>query len=99
MSAIAKVLYYVNFKPVRVSKGDFETPPQIIITPEEYEVLRDAIVSERFVEIHGSLYNTGEIRSIDQRVPEPAVKPQDWMYENDDEFQKALDYWTKSQGY
>lgn len=83
--------YQVNFRPVRLGGNEFEVPEGKKITKEQYNLLKTALTTSKFVEIGGELFSTNDIRSI-EKLPAPKRDvPQRWQYDSDEEYSTALE--------
>jgi hypothetical protein len=77
--------HIITFSPIKTENG-YYTPDQIKITPEQYQALKQVIVSDRFVEINGELFNSSAIRSV-EKIPEPPKRYLErWMYDSDEDY-------------
>lgn len=87
--------HQIIFKPQYIGgEAEFEKP--IPITIDQYNALKDALISDRFVEINGEMISTSKIDAV-RKMPEPKLqRPEIWQFNTYDEYTAALDRFTNA---
>ena len=89
MSVIINPSHTVTFSTIRVG-SEFIAPDPIQVTQDQYNVLKDALVNDKFVELNGSLYNSNTIKTV-EKLPEKKTKlPERWQFDSDREYDAAM---------